>query len=36
MPTRTIEIRAGEGGTDARLFVADLALSYIRMADRKA
>lgn len=34
MQNRTIEIRAGEGGQDARLFVAELALSYIRMFER--
>lgn len=32
----TIEIRAAEGGEDARLFVAELALAYTRLADRKA
>lgn len=32
---RTIEIRAAEGGEDARLFVADLALAYIRLANRE-
>lgn len=36
MPTqqRTIEIRAAEGGQDARLFVAELADAYIAMAQR--
>lgn len=33
--TRCIEIRAAEGGADARLFVAELALAYIRLADRE-
>ena len=33
---RIIEIRAGEGGEDARLFVADLAIAYLRLADFKA
>lgn len=32
---RIIEIRAAEGGEDARLFVADLALAYIRLAGRE-
>lgn len=32
---RTIEIRAGEGGEDARLFVAELAIAYIRMFRRQ-
>lgn len=31
----TLEIRAGEGGEDARLFVAELAMAYQRLADRK-
>jgi protein subunit release factor A len=35
-PTRVLEIRAGEGGGDARLFVADLATAYLRLADGKA
>jgi protein subunit release factor A len=30
-----IEIRAGEGGEDARLFVAELATAYQRLADTK-
>lgn len=34
MNTRTLELRAAEGGADARLFVADLALAYLRAADR--
>jgi protein subunit release factor A len=29
----TIEIRAGEGGADAQLFVADLLAAYVRMLD---
>lgn len=32
----TLEIRAGEGGTDSRLFVAELAIAYLRLADREA
>ena len=28
-----LELRAGEGGEDARLFVAELALAYRRLAD---
>lgn len=31
--TRIVEIRAAEGGADARQFVAELALAYIRLAD---
>jgi peptide chain release factor 1 len=31
----TIEIRAGEGGEDARVFAAELAAAYRRLADRK-
>ena len=27
---RIIEIRAGEGGDDAKLFVAELAIAYIK------
>ncbi len=30
-----VEIRAGEGGEDARLFVAELANAYRRLADRR-
>lgn len=33
---RTVEIRAAEGGADARLFVAELAIAYLRLADREA
>jgi protein subunit release factor A len=32
--SRTIEIRAAEGGEDARLFVAELASAYQRLAER--
>lgn len=32
--TRTVEIRAAEGGADARLFVAELANAYIRLATK--
>lgn len=32
---RILEIRAGEGGTDARLFVAQLAEAYLRLSTRK-
>lgn len=31
---RTIEIRAGEGGEDARRFVAELAVAYQALARR--
>jgi protein subunit release factor A len=30
----TIEIRAGEGGDDAKTFVGELAQAYVRLADR--
>lgn len=29
-----MEIRAGEGGDDACLFVAEMAMAYVRMLDR--
>ena len=32
---RVIEIRAAEGGEDSKLFVKDMAQSYIKFADRK-
>ena len=32
---RTLEIRAGEGGSDSRIFVAELARAYFGLA-RKA
>jgi len=32
---RILEIRAAEGGCDARLFVAELAQAYLKLADRK-
>jgi protein subunit release factor A len=31
---RNLEIRAAEGGEDSKLFVKDLAQSYVRMAQR--
>jgi protein subunit release factor A len=31
---RIIEIRAAEGGEDSKLFVKDLAQSYVRMSQR--
>lgn len=31
---KTLEIRAAEGGDDAKLFVADLAIAYIKLASR--
>lgn len=34
--TRILEIRAGEGGEDARIFVAELATAYLKLADGKA
>lgn len=33
--SRVLEIRAGEGGADARLFVSELAQVYLRMSTRK-
>jgi protein subunit release factor A len=35
-PTRIVEIRAGEGGADARVFVAELATAYLRLASGHA
>ena len=32
---RTIEIRAAEGGEDARQFVAELATAYMKLAARE-
>jgi protein subunit release factor A len=32
---RWLEIRAGEGGADARLFVTELAQAYLRLSTRK-
>ena len=32
---RVLELRAAEGGEDARLFVADLATAYIKLATRE-
>lgn len=32
---RVIEIRAGEGGADARQFVTELATAYLKLATRK-
>lgn len=34
MDTRHLELRAAEGGQDARVFAAELALSYLRLADK--
>lgn len=31
---RVIEIRAAEGGDDAKLFVGDLADAYLRLANK--
>ena len=36
MSKRLLEIRAGEGGTDSCIFVAELALAYAKLVDRKA
>ncbi|MBX3526465.1 MAG: PCRF domain-containing protein [Rhodoblastus sp.] len=35
MPTAHLELRAGEGGEDARLLVDELALSYLRLAEAR-
>ena len=35
MSIRTIEIRAGEGGIDANLFVAELAKAYLALCARE-
>lgn len=35
-PTRIVELRAGEGGADARIFVAELATAYLRLASGHA
>ncbi len=32
---RTLEMRAGEGGLDAKIFVAQLAEAYLKLATRK-
>jgi protein subunit release factor A len=32
---RILELRAAEGGLDAKLFVADMAETYIKLATRK-
>lgn len=32
---RIMEIRSAEGGEDARLFVAELALAYIRLFNKE-
>lgn len=32
---QTIELRAGEGGIDAQLFVAELAKAYLMLATRQ-
>lgn len=35
MTKRVIEVRAGEGGTDSAIFVAELATAYTKLAARK-
>lgn len=35
MERRVLEIRAAEGGADARLFVAELAKAYMNLAIRE-
>ena len=34
MTKRIIEIRAGEGGADSKIFVAQMAEAYIKLATR--
>ena len=34
MSKRTIEIRAAEGGDDARIFVAQLSKAYLSLANK--
>ena len=34
MNQMTLELRAAEGGADARLFAAELAGAYLRLADK--
>lgn len=34
MATRILELRAAEGGLDARLFAAELATAYLRQAEK--
>lgn len=34
-PIRIIELRAGEGGADARAFAAEMAHIYRRLAERR-
>lgn len=33
---RIVEIRAGEGGDDSRLFVGEMVTAYLKLATRKA
>ena len=35
MTKQVIEIRSGEGGADSRIFVAELANAYLKLATRK-
>jgi protein subunit release factor A len=35
MERRTLEIRAGEGGIDAKRFVAEMAIAYLKLATRE-
>jgi protein subunit release factor A len=35
MTKRVLEIRAGEGGIDSKLFVAELAKAYLSLAHRE-
>lgn len=32
---RLLELRSGEGGDDAKIFVAELAISYMKLADHR-
>lgn len=35
MSTRTLEVRAAEGGIDSKQFVAELATAYLALAHRE-
>lgn len=35
MSKRVLELRAAGGGDDAKIFVAQLSVAYLKLADRK-
>lgn len=35
MTKRILELRSAEGGDDAKIFVAQLTLAYLKLSDRK-